>query len=124
MQAAAKLAQEHKDVGLAPERLCENLDHAIIRLCISLLDHILFDTVYDGVVIVFMAVLGIHAPASAGGQDVTFHDSLHYTPYLSAIIKIAQILVIQRAVLAVDQGEVPHLADMLNALRERFMVYV
>ena len=56
-------------------------------------------------------------------QSATFSHSLQYTPYLSAFIKIAQLFVIQRAVPAVDRGEVPHIADMLNVMQERFMVY-
>lgn len=51
-------------------------------------------------------------------QNITFSDSLHYTPYLSTFIKIAQVLVIQRAVLAVDRGEVPHVADVLGVLQK------
>jgi len=76
----------------------------------------LFDTIYDSIVVVFMAVLGIRDPGLSVNQSVTFSDSLHYTPYLSAFIKIAQLLVIQRAVLAVDRGEVPYVADILNVI--------
>jgi hypothetical protein len=83
----------------------------------------LFDTIYDSIVVAFIAVLGIRDPGLSAGQSATFSDSLQYTPYLSAFIKIAQLLVIQRAVLAVDRGEVPHIADMLNVMQERFMVY-
>lgn len=123
MQAAAKLAQEQQSTGLAPAQLQEGLDYATIQLCISLLDHALFDTIYDSIAVVFLAVLGIRDPGLSADQNATFSDSLHYTPYLSAFIKIAQLLVIQRAVLAVDRGEVPHVADMLNVMQERFMVY-
>jgi hypothetical protein len=70
-----------------------------------------------------LAVLGIRDPGLSDDQNATFSNSLHYTPYLSAFIKIAQLLVIQRAVVAVDRSEVPHVADMLNVMQERFMVY-
>jgi hypothetical protein len=80
----------------------------------------LFDTIYDSIIVVFMAVLGIRDPVLS---NATFCDSLYYTPYLSAFIKIAQLLVIQRAVLAVDRGEVPYIADILNVMQERFIVY-
>jgi hypothetical protein len=123
MQAAVELAQEQQSTGLAPIQLQQSLDYATIQLCVSLLDHALFDTIYDSIVVVFMAVLGIRDPVLSVDQNAIFSDSLHYTPYLSAFIKIAQLLVIQRAVLAVDRGEVPHVADMLNAMQERFMVY-
>ncbi|KFY31505.1 hypothetical protein V493_01047, partial [Pseudogymnoascus sp. VKM F-4281 (FW-2241)] len=123
MQAAAKLAQEQQSGSLALEEPRKGLDHATIQLCISLLDHALFDTIYDSIVVVFMAALSIRDPRSSVNQSATFSDSLHYTPYLSAFIKIAQLLVIQQAVLAVDRGEVPHVADILNVMQERFMVY-
>jgi hypothetical protein len=123
MQAAAELAQEQQETGSAPKRLQDGLDYATIQLCIALLDHALYETVYDSIVVAFMAVLGIQAPGLAEDQGFTFRDSIHHTPQLSAFIKIAQLLVIQRAVLAVDWGEVPHLADILNILQERFMIY-
>jgi hypothetical protein len=123
MQAAADLAQELHETGVAPEQLQQSLDYATLQLCIALLDHFLSDTVYDSIVVVFLAVLGIRDPMSSKDQGATFCDSLRYTPYLSAFIKISQLLVIQRAVVAADRGEVPHVADMLNVLQERFMVY-
>lgn len=123
MQAAAELAQEQQSTSLALIQLQQSLDYATIQLCISLLDHALFNTIYDSIVVVFMAVLSIRDPRSVIDQNATFSGSLHYTPHLSAFIKMAQLLVIQRAVLAVDRGEVLHVADMLNAMQERFMVY-
>jgi hypothetical protein len=70
-----------------------------------------------------MIVLGIRDPGLSAGQSAIFSDSLQYTPYLSAFIKIAQLLVIQWAMLAVDRGEIPHIANIFNVIQERFMVY-
>jgi hypothetical protein len=83
----------------------------------------LLDIIYNSIVVVFIAALGIREPGLPGDQNATFSDSLHYTPYLSAFIKIAQLLVIQRAVLVVDRGEVLYIADILNIIQERFIVY-
>jgi hypothetical protein len=47
MQAAAELAQEQQSTGLAPVQLQKSVDYATIQLCVSLLDHALFDTIYD-----------------------------------------------------------------------------
>jgi hypothetical protein len=62
MQATVELAQEQESTGLAPIQLQQSLDYATIQLCVSLLDHALFDTIYDSIVVVFMAVLGIRDP--------------------------------------------------------------
>ncbi|TEY20812.1 hypothetical protein BOTCAL_1739g00010 [Botryotinia calthae] len=123
MQAATDLAQEQQSSGIAPASLQQNLDYATSHLCISLLDHTLFDTIYDSIVVAFMAVLGIRDPGLSNDQNAIFSDSLHYTPYLSVFIKIAQLLVIQKAVISVDRGEVSYIADILNVMQERFMVY-
>lgn len=89
MQAAAELAQEQQSTSLAPAQLQQSLDYAMTQLCISLLDHALLDMVYDSSIVVFIAVLGIRDPGSSAEQSIIFSDSLHYTLYLSAFIKIA-----------------------------------
>jgi hypothetical protein len=68
-------------------------------------------------VIVFLAVLGIKE-RDAG----TFHDAAGYSPLLSIFIKIAQMLVIRRAIVAAEDGHVEYPADMLDDLRQRFLV--
>ncbi|OZJ04124.1 hypothetical protein BZG36_02823 [Bifiguratus adelaidae] len=52
-----------------------------------------------------------------------FRDAYTYTPTLSGFVKIGQMLVIQRAVVAVDEGEVDQPSDILNEMRERFMIH-
>jgi hypothetical protein len=47
---------------------------------------------------------------------------MSYSPDLSKFIKIAQMLVVQRAVSAADDGEVEHPSDLLDEMRERFMM--
>ena len=49
-------------------------------------------------------------------------EAYHYTPFLSGFIKIAQMLVVQKAVVAADEGEAEHPADLLDEMRSRFMI--
>jgi hypothetical protein len=68
-------------------------------------------------VLSFLAVLGIDE-----GPGGVFRGPLRYLPDLSKFIKIAQMLVVQRSVVAAEEGEVEHPSDMLDQMRERFMV--
>jgi hypothetical protein len=61
--------------------------------------------IYDSVVVGFLAALGIDA-AREGSQEATT-----YTPHLSALIKISQMLVLQRAVIAAEEGETEYPAQ-------------
>ncbi|KAJ9655720.1 hypothetical protein H2201_008738, partial [Coniosporium apollinis] len=107
-----------KDDSLAElKALQERLDDSCLRFCISLLDHSLKGNIYDSVIVGFFAVLGINV--STGG----FHEAAGYTSHLSAFIKMAQMLVMQRAVRASDLGEVDFPAELLDEMQDRFMVY-
>jgi hypothetical protein len=53
----------------------------------------------------------------------SFRQPEAYTGYLSGFIKIAQLLVIQRSVVAVKQGEAVYPGDILDEMQLRFMVY-
>lgn len=94
-----------------------DLDRACLLLCTSLLDHTLKGTHFESVVLSFLAVLGVDEKPGC-----VFRGPLSYSPDLSKFIKIAQMLVIQRAVLAADEGVVEHPSDILDEMRERFMV--
>ncbi|KAG9196758.1 hypothetical protein G6514_005627, partial [Epicoccum nigrum] len=65
----------------------------------------------------FLAVLGVDE--NGGG---VFRGPLTYSPDLSKFIKMGQMLVVQRSVVAAEEGEVNHPSDMLEEMRERFMV--
>lgn len=94
-----------------------NLDRACLLLCIALLDHTLQGDHFESVVLSFLAILGIDE--SPGG---VFRGPQTYSPDLSKFIKMAQMLVVQRSVVAAEEGEVNHPSDMLEEMRERFMV--
>lgn len=64
------------------------LDRCCLRFCISLLDHTLRGNIYGSVVVGFLAVLGIDE------KNGVFYDAPGYTTYLSAFIKMAQMLVV------------------------------
>jgi hypothetical protein len=69
------------------------------------------------VVLSFLAVLGVNKSPSG-----VFCSLLSYLPNLLKFIKIAQMLVVQQLVVAAEEGEVEHLLDMLDEIRERFIV--
>lgn len=99
------------------EEVVCNLDRACLQLCIALLDHTLQGDHFESVVLSFLAVLGIDE--NPGG---VFRGPLSYSPDLSKFIKMAQMLVVQRSVVAAEEREVEHPSDMLDEMRERFMV--
>jgi hypothetical protein len=94
-----------------------DLDKGCLQLCISLLDHTLRGDHFESVVLSFLAVLGIDE--KPGG---VFRSPLSYSPDLSKFIKMAQMLVVQRAVTGAEQGEAEHPSDLLDDMRGRFMV--
>jgi hypothetical protein len=64
-----------------------------------------------------MAVLGINR------EKRVFYYACSYTSNLSALVKVAQLLVVQQAVMAAAEGAVPHPGTALDEMRERFMTY-
>jgi hypothetical protein len=118
MQAAAEICQqeqqdEAKDQaggGLRVESsYYKKLDEACLLFCITLLDHALLGNIYDSVIVGFLAVLGINSQGA-------YHNPPTYTSSLSAFVKVAQLLVVQRSVLAVEKDEVDYPADILDVL--------
>lgn len=95
----------------------DHLDDCCLEFCILLLDHCLKGDVYDSIVIGFPAVLGINT------KKMKFNDAAQYTSHPSAFIKIAQLLLIQQAVVAAEKNEVEHPSDLLDDMQDRFMVY-
>jgi hypothetical protein len=104
-------------LGEGAEELVRDLDRACLLLCIALLDHVLQGDHFESGVLSFLAVLGIDE--NPGG---IFRGPLSYSPDLSKFIKMVQMLVVQRSVVAADDDEVVHPSDMLEEMRERFMV--
>lgn len=93
------------------------LDRACLLFYISLLDHTLKGNLFASVVIGFLAVLGVDS------EKKTLKDPYSYTPYLLGFVKIAQMLVIQRAVTITEDRDINHPVDVLDKIRERFIIY-
>ena len=91
------------------------LDRLCLDFCLSLLDHRLTGDIFESVIVGFLAVWGID---EANG---VFHEAPNYTPKLSAFIKIAQLLVLQKAVYMAEDGITENPLDPLDEMRERFM---
>lgn len=88
-----------------------------LDLCIALLDHEIKGDLFENVVVGFFAVIAIDV------EKGMLREAYHYTPTLSGFIKIAQMLVLQKAVVATDLGDIDHPADLIDEMRERFMVH-
>lgn len=104
-----------KKQAAQPLTATEPLDKACLDLCIALLDHHLPGNIYESAIVGFLAVLGVD---EANGS---FFEAPSYTPKLSAFIKIAQLLVLQKAVYAVEDGLAEDSLTPLDEMRKRFM---
>ena len=93
------------------------VDRCCLGLCISLLDHDLRGDLFESVVVGFFAALAIDE-----GRGV-LKEAYHYTPFLSGFIKIAQMLVIQSAVVEAEEGKTEQPGDLLDEMRDRFTVH-
>jgi hypothetical protein len=74
------------------------LDQACLSFCITLLDHSLLGPIYDSAIVGFLAVQGIDVKRNG------FWEAACYTTYLSALVKMAQLLVLRQAVAAKEAG--------------------
>lgn len=115
-------SSEDLDVSLDAENLASamilnQLDQLCLAFCISLLDHDLKQDLFESAVIGYLAVAGINR------EKQTFRDACQYGSTLSGFIKIAQLLVIQRAVESVEAGQSCYVSDLLDEMRDRFMVH-
>ena len=107
-----------RSATLSPaRRATEQLDRACLELSIALLDQELRGDIFESPLVAFMAALGVDA------RNRTYHDPANYTSHLSALVKISQMLVAQRAVELAEDGYVKHPGDALDEMRERFLVY-
>ena len=72
------------------EKARDEVQRRLLQFCIALLDHDLVDNEYRSAIISGLAVLGIR-------EDKGWENPEDYTPKLSAIIKLARLMVIQMA---------------------------
>jgi hypothetical protein len=98
------------------EQSCDALDTDCLELCVSLLDHDLKGDLFESAVIGFLAAIAIDPIKGI------LKEAYHFTPTLSGFIKIVQMLVIQKAVVGVRDVKSVQPADLLNEMRERFLI--
>jgi hypothetical protein len=123
--AAAELAQSHGERLASDQRkrLIKRLDNKSLLFLVSLLDHKLYGDIYDSIVVGFLAAMAIRLPATnpSAGVAQKLYSTADFIPKLSALIKMSQLLVGKRALLAVkrDKADVP--ARALEEMQGRFM---
>jgi hypothetical protein len=93
------------------------VDRAYLSLYIALLNHILKGDLFESAIVKFLAMLRVNC------EKKTLIKAYLYTSFLSAFVKVSQILVVQSAVLAVEDGTCDDPSDRLNEIRERFLMY-
>ena len=111
--------QEELDEDFLDE-VRKRLDDACLLFCIALLDHPLYGDIYESLVVGFFAVLAIEEPRD--GSRPRLSEAVNYTTHLSAFVKISQLLVAERALLAVERDEADYPAHALEAMQRRFIV--
>jgi hypothetical protein len=79
-----------------------------LDFCILLLDHKLRGNIYNSLVISFLAAFGIYK------KNDYFQELNNYTSGLSRLIKMAQFLVAQRAIVGTTEGEANFLSELLD----------
>ena len=104
-----------EEAASAMERSCDALDMDCLELCVSLLDHDLKGYLFESVGVGFLAAIAIDPVKGI------LKEAYHFTPTLSGFIKIAQMLVIQKAVASARDDESVQSAD-LDEMRERFLI--
>ena len=72
----------------ARRSLEERLDRACLYFCVSLLDHTLRGDLFESTAVGFLAALGVDP------EKKIFRDASSFTSYLSAFVKMSQMLVI------------------------------
>jgi hypothetical protein len=114
---AANAALGNSPHHLSGYSVSPELQNVCLQLCLSLLDHKLHGKLSDSIVIGFLAALGINRERS--GLD----GAAIYTPKLSGFVKLAQLLVIQHAVIEHRSGRVVFPNELVAELQDRFMVF-
>jgi len=99
----------------AYQQIQNSLDRAWLLFCVSLIDHTLKGDLFESVVVGFLAVSGIDV------KKQIFKSPADFTPLLSGLIKIGQMLVMQRSVVALDDGEIASPSEMLHQMHSRLL---
>jgi hypothetical protein len=98
------------------EQSCDDLDMDCLELCVSLLDHDLKGDLFESAVVGFLAAIAVDPVKGI------LKEAYYFTPTLSGFIKIAQMLVIQKAVAGVRDVPSIQPADLPDEMRARFLI--
>jgi hypothetical protein len=101
--------------AVKPSSASEQFDCTCLDFCLSLLEQPIRGNVFESPLVGFSAVLGIDE------NKGTSYEAQNYTPKLSAFIKIAQLLMLQKAVQLTEDGIVQDPLDPQNEIHNRFM---
>jgi hypothetical protein len=102
------------------EEIRKRLNDKCLILMVSLLDHKLYGDIYDSIIVSFLAVMGIRQDVTSSNTQ-KLSEAAEFTPKLSALIKMGQLLVAERALLAVELDEADFPAHALEEMQDRFM---
>ncbi|KAF9729919.1 DNA helicase [Paraphaeosphaeria minitans] len=105
-----------KGTNIVQKSLEDRLDRDCLHFCISILDHTLKGDLFESTAIGVLAALGVDP------EKNILRDVSSFTSYLSAFVKISQMLVIQMSVMMAEEGQIEHPSDVLDEMRERFMI--
>jgi hypothetical protein len=97
-------------------RAQETLDQCYLDLCISLLNHDLTGDLFESIAVGFLTMQGIDV------DKLILREACNYGACLSGFVKIAQILVVQKAVIITETGKAECLSHIIDEMRERFMI--
>ncbi|KAJ4129463.1 hypothetical protein NW765_016336 [Fusarium oxysporum] len=105
------------------EEIWTRLEDNLLIFYVSLLGHALYRDIYESPIVGFLAVLAIQeTDHGITLPQPRLYEAISYTPYLSAFIKISQLLVAERALLAVQRDEFEYPGLALEDMQHRFMV--
>jgi superfamily II DNA helicase RecQ len=110
---------ERERPGEPTREFDKKVQSRLLQLCITLLDHELGDNEYQSVIISGMAVMGLQGEGRwANAED--------YTPKLSAVIKLARLMVVQKAYEMRQQGVAKKVEGGMSRVdaRERTQTHV
>lgn len=91
------------------------LDRACLLFCVFLIDYTLKGEFFKSVIVGFLAVEGIDV------KKRIFKPPNNFISLLSGLIKIGQMLIMQKAVVAVKNGEIMYMSNMLDNMHRRLL---
>ncbi|KAL5373648.1 hypothetical protein PMIN06_012450 [Paraphaeosphaeria minitans] len=118
LKQGQKQGEDSDDSFKAMQRPLEGrLDRACLHFCISLLDHTLKGDLFESTAVRFLAALAVDP------EKKILRNASSFTTNLSAFVKTSQMLVIHMSVMMAEDGKIEHRADVLDEMRERFMIH-